>query len=140
MDMNQLHDITFYVMYAAIAIAIFVAIERGIYFAYVRRQSRALQTALGASVHSEKDLPETLTRRTSLPLEMVLPVLAQKNAQGSRRDLDDVIETQYLSTRAPLARSLWLIETITTAAPLLGLLGTILGIIDTFKALASAGV
>ncbi len=38
MDMNQLHDITFYVMYAAIAIAIFVAIERGIYFAYVRRQ------------------------------------------------------------------------------------------------------
>ncbi|WP_235805475.1 MotA/TolQ/ExbB proton channel family protein, partial [Pseudomonas savastanoi] len=71
---------------------------------------------------------------------MVLPVLAQKNAQGSRRDLDDVIETQYLSTRAPLARSLWLIETITTAAPLLGLLGTILGIIDTFKALASAGV
>ncbi|POD31834.1 biopolymer transporter ExbB [Pseudomonas syringae pv. syringae] len=140
MDMNQLHDITFYVMYAAIAIAIFVAIERGIYFAYVRRQSRALQTALGASVHSEKDLPETLTRRTSLPLEMVLPVLAQKNAQGSRRDLDDVIETQYLSTRAALARSLWLIETITTAAPLLGLLGTILGIIDTFKALASAGV
>ncbi|MCR8721894.1 MotA/TolQ/ExbB proton channel family protein, partial [Pseudomonas syringae] len=50
MDMNQLHDITFYVMYAAIAIAIFVAIERGIYFAYVRRQSRALQTALSASV------------------------------------------------------------------------------------------
>ncbi|MBH0139468.1 MotA/TolQ/ExbB proton channel family protein, partial [Pseudomonas syringae pv. tomato] len=107
MDMNQLHDITFYVMYAAIAIAIFVAIERGIYFAYVRRQSRALQTALSASVHSEKDLPETLTRRTSLPLEMVLPVLAQKNAHGSRRDLDDVIETQYLSTRAPLSRSLW---------------------------------
>ncbi|GAB0063473.1 hypothetical protein IBA8401_45030 [Pseudomonas syringae] len=82
MDMNQLHDITFYVMYAAIAIAIFVAIERGIYFAYVRRQSRALQTALGASVHSEKDLPETLTRRTSLPLEMVLPVLAQKKCAG----------------------------------------------------------
>ncbi len=66
--------------------------------------------------------------------------MRKKNAQGSRRDLDDVIETQYLSTRAPLARSLWLIETITTAAPLLGLLGTILGIIDTFKALASAGV
>ena len=140
MDMNLLHDITFYVMYAAMAIAIFIAIERGIYFAYVRRQARSLMDALGGTVHSERDLPESATRRDSLPLSMVLPVLAQKASHGSRKDLDDVIETQYLSTRAPLARSLWIIETITTAAPLLGLLGTILGIIDTFKALASAGV
>ncbi len=140
MDMNLLHDITFYVMYAAMAVAIFIAIERGIYFAYVRRQARALTEVLGAHVHSERDLPESLTRRHSLPLNMVLPVLAQKATQGSRKDLDDVIETQYLTTRAPLARSLWIIETITTAAPLLGLLGTILGIIDTFKALATAGV
>lgn len=140
MDMNLLHDITFYVMYAAMAIAIFIAIERGIYFAYVRRQARALAEVLGANVHSERDLPQSLARRDSLPLNMVLPVLAQKASQGSRKDLDDVIETQYLTTRAPLARSLWIIETITTAAPLLGLLGTILGIIDTFKALATAGV
>eukprot|EP01132_Coremiostelium_polycephalum_P016026 gene16026-19306_t len=111
-------------MYAALAIAIFITIERGIYFAYVRRQARALTEVLGANVHGERDLPENLTRRDSLPLSMVLPILAQK----------------YLKTRAPLSRSLWIIETITTAAPLLGLLGTILGIIDTFKALASAGV
>ncbi|OPA92155.1 biopolymer transporter ExbB [Pseudomonas fluorescens] len=140
MDMNLLHDITFYVMYAAMAIAVFIAIERGIYFAYVRRQARALAEVLGANVHSERDLPQALTRRDSLALNMVLPVLAQKASHGLRKDLDDVIETQYLSTRAPLARSLWIIETITTAAPLLGLLGTILGIIDTFKALATAGV
>ncbi|MFH7407725.1 MotA/TolQ/ExbB proton channel family protein, partial [Pseudomonas syringae pv. tagetis] len=76
-----------------------------------------------ASVLSEKDLPETLSRRSSLALDLFLPLLAQKTAQGARRDLDDVIETLFLSTRAPLARSLWLIETLTTAAPLLGLLG-----------------
>lgn len=58
MDMNQLHDITFYVMYAAIAIAIFVAIERGIYFAYVRRQARDLRAALSTSVHGEKTCPK----------------------------------------------------------------------------------
>src|SRR3989344_1018694 len=116
MNMNLLHDITFYVMYAAMAIAIFITIERGIYFAYVRRQARALTEVLGAHVHSERDLPESLSRRDSLPLNMVMPVLAQKASQGSRKDLDDVIETQYLTTRAPLARSLWIIETITTAA------------------------
>lgn len=140
MDMNLLHEITFYVMYAALAIAIFIAIERAIYFAYVRRSARALMEALGSHVHSAKDLPQALTRRDSLPLDMASAVLAQKASHGPRKDLDDVIDTQYLASRAPLARSLWIIETITTAAPLLGLLGTILGIIDTFKALASAGV
>ena len=140
MDMNLLHEITFYVMYAALAIAIFIAIERAIYFAYVRRSARALMEALGSHVHSAKDLPQALTRRDSLPLDMASAVLAQKATHGPRKDLDDVIDTQYLASRAPLARSLWIIETITTAAPLLGLLGTILGIIDTFKALASAGV
>ncbi|MGK9559382.1 MotA/TolQ/ExbB proton channel family protein, partial [Salmonella enterica subsp. enterica] len=89
------------------------------YFAYVRRQARALTDVLGANVHSERDLPESLTRRDSLPLNMVLPILAQKASNGSRKDLDDEIETQYLKTRAPLSRSLWIIETITTAAPLL---------------------
>ncbi|MGY2289789.1 MotA/TolQ/ExbB proton channel family protein [Pseudomonas sp. SDO528_S397] len=140
MDMNTLHQITFYVMYAAMAIAIFIAIERGIYFAYVRRQARALIDALGSQVHSERDLPQALTRRDGLALNMAQAILTQKASNGSRKELDDEIETQYLKSRAPLARSLWIIETITTAAPLLGLLGTILGIIDTFKALASAGV
>ena len=62
MDMNLLHDITFYVMYAAMAIAIFITIEREIYFAYVRRQAHALTEVLGANVHSERDLPESLTQ------------------------------------------------------------------------------
>jgi biopolymer transport protein ExbB len=140
MNTDLLHDITFYVMYGAIAIALFVIIERSLYFAYTRKQARQLEALLTAKVRSDRDLPESFTRRESLPLTMVRPVLAQKAQRGTRKELDEIIEAQYLATRAPLARSLWIVETITTAAPLLGLLGTILGIIDTFKALASAGV
>ena len=39
-----------------------------------------------------------------------------------------------------MSRGLWMLETVVTAAPLLGLLGTILGIMDTFKALSASGV
>ena len=35
MDMDLLHQITFYVMYAAMAIAIFITIERGIYLSLI---------------------------------------------------------------------------------------------------------
>lgn len=140
MNTNLMHDVTFYVMYGALAIAVFIIIERSLYFAFVRKQARKLYAQLTPAMQSERSLSEDLTARKSLPMSMVSEVLKQKATAGTRQDLDDVIETQYLNTRAPLARSLWIIETITTAAPLLGLLGTILGIIDTFKALASAGV
>jgi biopolymer transport protein ExbB len=39
-----------------------------------------------------------------------------------------------------LNQHLWVLDTIVTAAPLLGLLGTILGIFDTFTALAKSGI
>ena len=42
--------------------------------------------------------------------------------------------------RGRLSHSLWILEAVVAGAPLLGLLGTIMGIIDTFKALAEAGV
>ena len=42
--------------------------------------------------------------------------------------------------RGKLSHSLWILEAVVAGAPLLGLLGTIMGIIDTFKALAEAGV
>lgn len=140
MNTNLLHDLTFYVMYGAVAIALFIIVERALYFAYVKRQARQLYEQLGPAGNGAGGLTDQARGRPSLPLTMVGEVLRQKSAGGTSKDLDDVIETQYLSSRAPLARSLWIIETIVTAAPLLGLLGTILGIIDTFKALASAGV
>lgn len=41
---------------------------------------------------------------------------------------------------ASLARRLWMLETIVTAAPLLGLVGTVIGMMDAFKIIGSEGV
>ncbi|HHB1427276.1 MotA/TolQ/ExbB proton channel family protein [Serratia odorifera] len=140
MNANLLHDIIFYVMYAALVIALVIIIERALYFAYTQRQARRLEQALTPQVRRAGDLPQALTQRNSLPLAVILPVLEQKHQADDRETLGDVIDAQYLLSKPPMSRGLWLLETIVTAAPLLGLLGTVMGIIETFKALAASGV
>lgn len=140
MDMNLLHDITFYTMYGAAAIAAFIAVERGIYFSFSLRQAKKLEAVLNPSMHAVEDLPVALRQRNSLPLEMLDTLFAHKQGLASHKDLEDLSESIYIATRSKLMHGLWLLETVVTAAPLLGLLGTILGIIDTFKALAETGV
>ncbi|HFK7187360.1 MotA/TolQ/ExbB proton channel family protein [Serratia odorifera] len=140
MNANLLHDIIFYVMYAALVIALVIIIERALYFAYTQRQARRLEQALTPQVRRADDLPQALIQRNSLPLAVILPVLEQKHQADDRETLGDVIDAQYLLSKPPMSRGLWLLETIVTAAPLLGLLGTVMGIIETFKALAASGV
>ena len=58
---------------------------------------------------------------------------------ASQKVADDVAEQAFIRVQHQLNQHLWVLDTIVTAAPLLGLLGTILGIFDTFTALAKSG-
>lgn len=140
MDANLIHDTIFYIMYASLAIAVVILIERGLYFAWAQRQSQRFEKALTPDIHRLEDLPESLTERSSLPLTIIQPVLEKKQAMVSREAINDLIDAQYLLSKPQLSRGLWILETVVTAAPLLGLLGTIMGIMDTFKALSASGV
>ena len=78
MDANLIHDIIFYVMYAALAIAVVILVERGLYFSWAQRQALRFEKALTPDVRRASDLPESLTGRSSLPLTLILPVLEKK--------------------------------------------------------------
>jgi biopolymer transport protein ExbB/TolQ len=72
-------------------------------------------------------------------------VIAHAFANGlhpsaSQKVADDVAEQAFIRVQHRLNQHLWALDTIVTAAPLLGLLGTILGIFDTFTALAKSGI
>lgn len=140
MNANALHDIIFYVMYAAVVIALVIIIERSLFFAYTQRQARQLVQALMPDVARGSELPAKLAQRSSLPVSMAKSVMLFKQHSSDREAIGDVIDAQYLLSKSQMVRSLWILETIVTAAPLLGLLGTIMGIVDTFKTLSSSGV
>jgi biopolymer transport protein ExbB len=133
MNMQVFHEITFYVLYAALAAAAFVIVERAIFFLYNQRAARRLLDAAGAKEALAAAQP-------GVAAQALLEVREAGIARLSAHQADCVIEAAYIEAQKRLKRHLWLLDTIVTAAPLLGLLGTILGIIDTFVALARAGI
>jgi len=139
-SVQLLHDITFYAMYMAAAVAAFVIIERLIFYFVSLRDARLLETCMTHEVHSVAELPAELMARDSVPVRAVRQILAEKAALGQRHDLEDLSEAIYIASKEQMHARLWILDTVVTAAPLMGLLGTILGIIDTFAVLATSGI
>ena len=140
MNMTLLHDITFYTMYAALALTVMVAVERMIFYRYTLRHARLLESSLTVDILAAPALPEVLTGRDSVPAETLRQMLGERHRLRNRDDVEDLSGAIYIAMKAKLQSHLWMLDTIVTAAPLLGLLGTILGIIETFVALAQSGI
>jgi biopolymer transport protein ExbB len=137
MNFNLLHDAVLVAMALLFAVAIAVIIERLIYYAFVNKHHKQLARVMDR--RNPTELQAELERTAIGPhARMVSGVQALKQADPEHFDLK--VQALYLAQQGGVKRLLWLVDTTITLSPLLGLLGTILGIIDTFTALAAQGV
>ena len=132
-----------YLMYPIALCSIFaLGIFLGRLWTYVKVRKEFRELAhqvepLVAKDHREDAI--TVCHKSNSPLAQVF-LAALRAAGRSREQIKAVVEETGRRESAPLQRFLGLMGTIATISPLLGLLGTVLGMIRAFNVIASQGM
>jgi biopolymer transport protein ExbB len=121
-------------------IGLAVIIERGIVLRSGRIIPRAVERALDAC-RGEGDWPalQRICEQNSSPLSRLL-LLAGQRRNWPKAENAGALETAARHEIAMLERRLVILEIVVGAAPLMGLFGTIYGLIELFGGLGEAGL
>jgi biopolymer transport protein ExbB len=129
-----------YVMPLLLLVALTVSFERMWFFARLRASGQKVIRQVAELAHLDTAALEPLLVQVQRqPIGRVLSVpLAFPEVRDHAR-LADFIEEAILREVPAIDRSLWILDTSVTLAPLLGLLGTIIGMFNAFQVLGSPG-
>jgi biopolymer transport protein ExbB len=135
-DTNYFHEVCIYVLYAFLVLLLFVFIERIIYFTIMRARLTRARQCIGS--HGQVITPLKLGYGGIH--DEIAHYVSMQSEPIARSRIEDLSAALYIEMDSLISSRLWVLDTIVTAAPLLGLLGTILGIMDTFAALSAGGI
>jgi biopolymer transport protein ExbB len=129
-----------YVIAAMLFIALTIIIER---FWFLHRVAGGGASALDQLDRIEQvdvaALSALAENYRGLPLARIFSTAARLGTTRAREELDACFEEVIMREAPRIDRLLWVLDTIVTLAPLLGLFGTILGMFNAFQVLSNPG-
>jgi biopolymer transport protein ExbB len=129
-----------YLMPLLLLVALTVSIERVWALARLRAAGRTVIARVGTLSQLDLGEIETLLRPVqNQPIGRVLRVPLDHPDITDPDRLGERIEEAILREVPAIDRSLWLLDTAVTLSPLLGLLGTIIGMFNAFQVLGNPG-
>lgn len=127
-----------YVMPILLLIALTVAIERLLVLGRVRREGAHVTSQVAQLGYLDPATLGGLAQQTGAPFKAMLEVPVRFPRVRDNSRLSDLLEEVVMRQVPTLDRSLWLLDTVVTLAPLLGLLGTIIGMFHAFQFMGNA--
>lgn len=128
------------VLVVLFTVALAVVIERLWFFHRVLSQGAAIERDLKQTSYRDTDGLRSIAGKFAGALQagLVTTALSSRapDAEAAERHVDETI----LDVLPVMDRNLWVLDTAVTLGPLLGLLGTIFGMIKTFNVLGGQGV
>lgn len=111
-------------------------------FFYLKSFSK-VSTEVGAEVQnaiSSNRIADIKNIIKSAPAEITRPheVLLEE-IYTSKEEAQDKLSRRLAETNSSLKKNLWILGTISSSAPFVGLFGTVMGIMSSFKAIGSTG-
>lgn len=111
------------------------------FFRKMRVDSQKLmeETHRAISSHDKKALALLKSQRNTDPPVRILVALSLNNHELENHDLSEVLHVARIRQAERLTSGLAVFGTMATIAPFIGLLGTVMGIVESFNSLAQSG-
>jgi biopolymer transport protein ExbB/TolQ len=127
------------VMMVLSVLSLAVMFERWYFFAKHREDTDALGDRLIAALrrHDHRGAEELLARSKSIEASVVKPALGW--LEGGPEAVNDVLEAEMGKKKRDLERGMTFLGTVGNNAPFVGLLGTVLSVVQAFHTLGDSG-
>ena len=139
LDLLYLGRLTVYPLGAGSLLGLAIVFERAGRFRGIERGTRQLtRDSIEALVRRDVDTARSLCEKAKTPIsDLYLEAMRWQNI--ALEDLEGILATSRQELTQGLKRGLWVVGTIGSLAPYVGLFGTVIGIIRAFQAMAEHG-
>ena len=127
---------TLYLMAVLMLIALTVIIERTRHLLNMQSAGEQLMQLLRQDpLLKSANAKELMQKFQDMPHTRIIQILDHEPLSTSQESVADHLEEALMHEVPMLDRSLWMLDTVITLAPLLGLFGTIIGMFNAFSVL-----